>query len=272
MRILIFFIFISTYGSGFAQSANGKKGPVFKEGFENAADFLKGWYFVEYGLKDNISQVTKPVRAGQHAAKIQLKQDDPESNVGNKRSELVYNVSNNESGIDSTLRWYAFSNYFPKTYTTDDAEEIVAQWHDKSPECSASPTLAIEIKANRFRARIRYSTGNYCSNRESIVERSFDLGPVTKSKWNDWLVYYLPRTDSTGIVRIWKNRKLLLEYSGPAQYIGSWFPYFKVGLYKWSWMPDWKGTPSTTTSRSYYLDEVRIGRDSTGMRIRPKAK
>ncbi len=244
--------------------------PVFKTGFENSQDFLQGWTFLEYSRKGNLQQVRQPVRSGSYSLMIDQDRNDPESNSGNKRTELVYNVSNREEGIDSSLRWYAFSNYFPASYERDPAEEIVAQWHDKSPDCSASPTLALEIKNDRFRARIRYSTGPYCSDRESIVERSFDLGPVNKETWHDWLIYYLPRTDSSGSVQVWKNSMLVLNYEGPCQYIGSWFPYFKIGLYKWIWMPDWKGEQSQVNHRRYFLDAVAIGRDSTGLTPTPR--
>ena len=153
-------------------------------------------------------------------------------------------------------QWWRFSNYFPATYAADPAEEIIVQWHDKSPDCSASPTLAIEIKDDRFRAMVRYSTENYCVNRNSIVLKTFDLGPVPKSKWIDWTIHYNPQTNGTGLIEIWKNDSSVLQYKGPCQYIGSYFPYFKIGLYKWSWMPDWKGVQSRQTERIYYLDEI----------------
>ena len=119
---------------------------------------------------------------------------------------------------------------------------------------------------------VRYSTANYCENKSSIVLKVFDLGPVPKSKWIDWTIHYNPQTNGTGLIEIWKNDSSVLQYKGPCQYIGSYFPYFKIGLYKWSWMPDWKGVQSRQTERIYYLDEIMVASQRSKLKKLPAKK
>lgn len=269
--VKLFFLFglLSITAGLQCQSAKKPVKVEFHEGFDKEKSFAKGWNALEYARPENMSFAAAPARKGNKALQISLHKSDPESPYGNKRTELTYNNFTNPADIDTSLSWWGFSNYFPEAYAADPAEEIIAQWHDKSPTCSASPPLAIQIKEDRFRASIIYSTANYCLDKNSIVQEYYDLGPVTKNAWNKWVIHYTPRTDASGLVEIWLNDSSVLRYNGPCQYVGSYFPYFKIGLYKWCWMPDWKGVQSTQTGRTYFLDDIRIGNQESAVRNAP---
>ncbi|MBZ5857428.1 polysaccharide lyase [Flavihumibacter profundi] len=254
-----------------AQKSGSRSSHSFSDHFDAGLEVSNGWFAIEYGRKENLKLVTDTARAGAKALKITLRKNDPESQYGNKRTELTYNYYPDSKLIDTTLRWYGFSNYFPSTYGADPAEEIIAQWHISSPKCGASPTLAIEIKDDHFRAVVRFSTADYCDSPKSIVQKIFDLGPVKKDSWMDWKIQYNPNTNASGRIQIWRNDSSVLKYSGPCQYIGSPFPYFKIGLYKWCWMPGWTGTQSKQEERTYFLDEVMIGANKSDIR-RPAGK
>lgn len=246
---------------------NAKRGKTaLADHFESKELNDDDWSAIEFGKKENLRIVPNPVKSGEKVLRIALRKDDPESQYGNKRTELTFNNFPDPHKIDSTIQWYAFSNYFPADYANDPAEEIIAQWHDKSPHCSNSPTLAIEIKEDHFRAVIRYSTADYCEQPKSVVMKTFDLGEVPKNKWLDWKINYHPLTNENGVVKIWLNGQKILDYNGPCQYIGSAFPYFKIGLYKWCWMPEWKGIQSTQTERVYYLDDVIAGTSEAALK------
>lgn len=266
----IFFLFgLLSLTAGIHCQSTKKQTAIFTEGFDKEKNFSVGWTAREFANPANMAFVTAPGRVGNKALQVSLKKSDPESQYGNKRTELTYNNYSKPEDIDTSLTWWGFSNYFPEAYAADPAEEVIAQWHDKSPTCSASPPLAIQIKDDRFRASIIYSTANYCQDKKSIVQEYFDLGPVQKNSWNKWVIHYMPRTDASGLVEVWINDSLALQYHGPCQYIGSYFPYFKIGLYKWQWMPDWKGEQSTQTERTYFLDDIKIASD--GSALRPSA-
>ncbi|GAO44318.1 hypothetical protein FPE01S_03_03560 [Flavihumibacter petaseus NBRC 106054] len=189
--------------------------------------------------------------------RVELNKTDPEATYGNKRAELVYNSASSESQANPNLRWWKWSNYFPSaTCKVDAAEEIFSQWHDKSPDCSASPPLAFEMKNGKYRIVIRSSTEDYC-NGGKVTTQYFDLGNIGYDQWNDWVVYYNPQYTSSGQVKIWLNGKVVLDYKGPCFYNGSWPAYWKLGIYKWLWMGS--GSSSSTTQRIYYVDDVKIG-------------
>lgn len=230
---------------------------VLVDNFDAKSNIKTGWQVYEYGVYTNMTMVTDRKRAGTKGVKVYLRKSDPIAQYGSKRTELTHNNYSTSSMVNTSLRWWAFSNYFPTGYGRDPAEEIVAQWHDKSSRCSARPVLALEIKDDRFRLMIRYSTIDYCKT-ASQVTRTFDLGPVPKDKWIDWVINYNPKPDSSGYVTVWMNGVKKIVYKGPCHYTGSIFPYFKIGLYKWQWVSGFSGVQSNQTSRTYYFDEVKV--------------
>lgn len=234
----------------------GQTGVVMQSSFETT-NMKTGFQVQEGCCSYSLAQSSTQKRTGSTSMRVELRKSDPEAQYGNKRAELTYNNFNSESSINANIRWYAWSNFFPSaTCAVDPAEEIFSQWHDKSPNCSTSPPLAFEMKNGRYRVVIRYSTTAYCSNPNYVVQY-IDLGPIGYDKWNDWVVNYNPQYNSSGFVKIWLNGKLVVNYSGPCHYNGSWFPYWKLGIYKWLWMGS--GSSSTTTQRVYYVDDVKTG-------------
>lgn len=231
-------------------------GVLMQSSFETSN--LKAGFQVQEGCCSySLTQSSVQKRSGSTSMRVELNKTDPEAQYGNKRAELSYNNFSSQSSINSNVRWYKWSNYFPSaTCKIDPAEEIFSQWHDKSPSCSTSPPLAFEMKNGRYRVVIRYSLTNYCSSPNFVVQY-FDLGPIGYDQWNDWVVYYNPQYNSSGVVKVWLNGKLVVNYSGPCFYNGSWFPYWKLGIYKWLWMGS--GSSSTTTQRVYYVDDVMTG-------------
>lgn len=213
---------------------------------------------MEYGILSNITITDELKRDSAKSARLTLRASDPISQWGNKRTEFT--VINNTSTPDTRVRWYKFSTYQPsKDWAPDTNPKIWPfQWHDRSDgRCSASPSLAMEVVNNRFQVQVRWSTKDYCDYRETRTGKSFDLGPVPFDRWNDWVIYYDPRADANGRIKIWLNEILIFDYTGPCHFIGSTFPYFKMGLYAWHWMnPVPAGLP---TYHIGYVDALSIG-------------
>lgn len=251
-RIIVIAVLLMLTGS----LIQAQTGVVMQSSFETS-NMKTGFQVQEGCCSYSLAQSSTQKRSGSTSMRVELRKSDPEAQYGNKRAELTYNNFNSQSSINTNIRWYAWSNYFPSaTCKVDPAEEIFSQWHDKSPDCSTSPPLAFEMKNGRYRVVIRYSLTSYCSNPNYVVQY-FDLGPIGYDQWNDWVVNYNPQYNSSGYVKIWLNGKLVVNYSGPCHYNGSWFPYWKVGIYKWLWMGS--GSSSTTTERVYYVDDVKTG-------------
>jgi len=63
-------------------------------------------------------------------------------------------------------------------------------------------------------------------------------------------------------VSVWQNGKLVQTINGPNTYNDKVGNYFKLGIYKWVWMPEKDKGISTTTEREIFYDDVRIGDES----------
>lgn len=88
-----------------------------------------------------------------------------------------------------------------------------------------------------------------------------ELGPVTKDVWNDWVIHAKWAWDNTGVLEIWRDKKLILSRKNlPNCYNDATTPYLKIGLSKWGWGQ--KVTPGID-KRVYYIDELTIGNGSS---------
>lgn len=217
-----------------------------------------GWQVYEYPANNPtaMSRSNLQARLGTWSNRITLSSTDDNAQFGNRRTELT---KNNSTNPDTTYRWYGFSYYFPSaTYQTDSKEHVIIQWHDKaiSPlTCSSSPTLAIEVKNDSFRAAVRYNLTNpYCSNNTPVLT-FYPLGAIPKDQWVDFVIYYYPSANTDGEIKIWINNELKLNYTGRCMYFGSYFPYLKIGIYKWLW----NGSVASPLTFTNYLDALKIG-------------
>jgi hypothetical protein len=94
-------------------------------------------------------------------------------------------------------------------------------------------------------------------------EKKFDLGPVEKGKWNDWVFHINFSYKADGVLEIYKNKVKVLSYYGPNSFNDKVYPYFKIGIYKWGWN-GW-ASYSPENKRVLYYDEVRIGNKSANV-------
>lgn len=232
---------------------------LFRGNFESAN--FSGWE-LEAAAPSSIQVVTSPVRSGSYAAKFTLNTTDPLVASG-KRAEI--RKKGNFANVGKEF-WYGFSMYVPTYWATDPSSaEILAQLHDRPDtalgETWRSPQISLGIIGGKWYLRNRWdpkpkTIGND-PKPEGNVNR-FDLGPVTKGVWTDWVVHAKWSYGSDGVLEIWKNGVPVVKYNGPNAYNDQKSPYWKFGVYK----PDWKKPDygsSVVTSRTLYLDNVRFG-------------
>ena len=136
--------------------------------------------------------VTSPVRAGQYAARFELRSDDPEVFDGGMRSEVMPSSNDNYSGkfFDpvGSERWYGFSIFLPDDWVEDIAPEIVAQWHAQ-PDFNLgdnwqSPPLAIAVEEDVWKINIRWdsrqvTSGNSAEGEKTVWSESYPTGVWT---------------------------------------------------------------------------------------------
>ena len=229
------------------------EGIILNQTFETS--LTTGFTAYEYP-SNNSNAMLREMKDGDYAVKVTLRSSDSEAQWGGTRTELTNNNSSDKTRIDSTHRWWSANFYFPSTYLYDRGDEIIMQWHDKSPNCSTSPAYSLHIIRDSLAVNIRYSTQDYCnfpSSRKIAVDNKGIL-KLPKERWFNLQTYYDPYV---GKIIVWVDGIKLYEYSGPCHYIGSWHPYFKIGLYKWQW----NGSGVTdVSSRQFWMDDVKIAR------------
>ncbi|QNF32326.1 heparin lyase I family protein [Adhaeribacter swui] len=223
--------------------------------FENSSD-LKKW-ISETCSSSSIILTDSISRFGKQSARFELNKTDCVVANG-KRSELV------TSKVSGYERWYGMSIFFPNNYSFDSEPEIVTQWHEIPDfdlgETWRSPPISLQIQNDSIYVVILWATQNVNSNKTISGYKKINLGLLKKNSWNDWVFHIRFSYQTDGLLEIWNNDEQVLRYQGPNSYNDVNFPYFKIGIYKWTWLePSLK---STINKRVLYYDEVKIGNEN----------
>jgi Polysaccharide lyase len=154
--------------------------------------------------------------------------------------------------------WTAFSEYIPAWIPYDDIRETHAQMHDAGK--LGSPLWGFMLDQDRWKFGQSFDT---LETGKQISPPKYDLGPIAKGVWTDWVVYSKFRLDPSGEIKVWKNGVLVLDLKG-ANYnmvngVYQPVPYLKFGIYKWPWK---RPGNYTVTKKVVYIDDVKMA-DST---------
>lgn len=234
---------------------------AFTADFETS-NIRSGWDWMEACCSHSMTQSFDYKRTGNSSLRVELRKSDG-TQGGSKRAELSEN--NNPFPNNPNLRYYAFSHYLPADFKADSVQEILFQWHIKATSgitLGASPPLSLMIHKGNWELGINYdSTDINIYKGKNYRSKNFTLGPWERGKWTDWVIRYEYSAEDDGLVQVWKNQKLIFEYRGKNFYKGSYPPYMKMGIYKWSWSDTYPKTSkqSVLTSRVIYVDHVRFG-------------
>lgn len=217
--------------------------------FENE---LGNWYEKNMCCPWSIGLTGFPHRFGSSAMKVELRKGDISNGP---RSEFGQAPNKNTEG------WFGFSLYFPTSFVKEISEESIVQWQAKPDlamgETWRSPPMLLGILNDRFVLEIR-SDASQVTVQGNFTFTRIDLGPVDKEVWHDWVFHIKWAYDNTGMLEVWKDKKLVLTRNNqPNAYNDAMSPYFKVGVYKWDW-----SNPAIKTlseNRTLYVDEVTIG-------------
>ncbi|MGV3641164.1 MAG: heparin lyase I family protein [Adhaeribacter sp.] len=211
---------------------------LIEETFEGST-YFDGFNGTDFGPSHAFSVVSNPVFAGAKAARLELRDSDPE----------VSNGTRTEMGVikDKVQKdmWYSFAVYLPSAdFAYDSRKEIISQWHQSG---GTSPPSYLLIQKDRW----SYEVAN---KMDSHVK--FDLGTVAKNVWHQFTFHYITSNGSDGLVEIWHNGAKVLTHKGGNMYDLSNFPKWKLGIYKW----DWNGSGTTDVKkRVLFYDNIRVG-------------
>jgi hypothetical protein len=168
--------------------------------------------------------------------------------------EAVYGLIPN----DVKEGWFAFSVLFPQTFTKDTIEESIVSWQSL-PDFDAgeewrSPPLLLGVLNDSLVLEIRSDHNLVTRPNEYTFER-FNLGPVARDKWLDWVFHIKWAYDNTGKIEVWKNDALVFQrLNQPNSYYDRKFPYFKIGILRIGWT----NAPGSVNTRVSGSDEPRI--------------
>ncbi|MEI6946262.1 polysaccharide lyase [Paraflavisolibacter sp. H34] len=213
---------------------------VFEETLENDKPFncynqksLGEW---EYAIR----YVDKPAFRGERSVRFEIREWQ-RLVQGGKRAEVVI-VKGTDKDI-SREAWYSFAAYFPSSgYEYDNDREVINQWFQ-----DGSPATSLRTQRDRF----LLETGNKRSKREQ-----YDLGPIEKDRWHEFVFHFIHDDDSKGLIEIWHDGEKVLKRRGGNMYEGN-LPKWKIGLYKATFKSRY-GT-SQVNRRVIYFDNIRVG-------------
>ena len=161
---------------------------------------------------------------------------------GKKRCEVrdrdfYIGINNNDT------KWYGWSTYIPVTslYEGTNGNWIVfAQWHEipDSGELWRSPSLSFRDYGDSVKIKINTSTAPIDTTNPS--KQTIATFPHQKGVWNDYIVKYKIDPWGSGIVKVWQNESLVVDWTGAVGYNDAEDgTYFKMGIYNASASSDY---------------------------------
>jgi Polysaccharide lyase len=229
---------------------------IFEETFEGPAPLHQA-HNTDFGSSHSFALVTapEPVFQGSRAARIKLKASDPMLSGGTRAEVTVVGDSVKEE------MWYSFAMYFSSAgFELDSTKEIISQWHQLEDahlgEQSQSPATHLLIHKDNFILGVGYSKDSVSKGVDPDYLQNYDLGPVTKDTWHEFVFHFIHSYQDEGLVEVWHNGTQKVHHLGGNMYNNVLMPKWKVGIYKWKW----NGEDTTNTrKRIVYLDNIRVG-------------
>ncbi len=98
-------------------------------------------------------------------------------------------------------------------------------------EFSPSPPWAQRIlDGERFQILARWTSENPL--RSPPAEKILFEDKFVRGQWSEFLYHFRLSYKHNGFLRVWRNRRLIVNYTGPLGYPDDVGPYFKFGLYR----------------------------------------
>lgn len=184
---------------------------VWRGDFETGND--SQWDVAQRADASRIRIVGDPVRQGQYAVRVTVKQgDNPISSSGN-RNELVYNAIDREG----SEYYYKWSTMFANDYPSDWRWQVFTQWHSLS-DTGGSPPIEFDV----YGENIILMSGP--------AENVLWSAPLKRGRWHDFIFHVKWSTSSSvGFVELYYDGNKVLNKTHVATGHNV---YLKQGLYR----------------------------------------
>lgn len=197
---------------------------IFSSPFESG---FSEWKYQQLCCSHSAELVSSPVRAGNKALKFTYKKTDY-TNEGSRRAELE------DSSIPAgSERWYAVSIYVPTSFTTTEGGFIITQFHstEDQGEPGKIPPLFLATDGQTLRLGNRWDTTKTTTNIRDVQRQDWDLGPIPKGRWVDFVFHAKWSYQSDGLLEVFQDGKKVISKIGPNSYNDDRGPYMKIGMY-----------------------------------------
>ena len=171
--------------------------------------------------------------------------------------------------------WYSVRIFIPKDWQFDDDNEIILQWHTRPDfdlgENWRNPPISLMIGkmgtgigmnyllvVHADKKRITPKRDSY--NRYTFSEK-YILGGLVNDlgRWNEWVFRIKWSFTDNGRLTVWKNGEQLLDLKNQANTFNDYYgPYFKLGIYKWSWKKMSGSCDRRVDKRVIFYDDIKI--------------
>lgn len=256
------------FGIGYA-IYNLFAGPAFDfyTGFENEG--YEDWtpqFAQQLCCNHSAHIVQDPVRHGQFSVSVQVSPDDPFIK-GSKRAEFRSRAVPRDEDY-----WYAFSMYLPSPWPESTHPVILAQWHgvpDKIlGETGRLPPLAVKVIGDELLIESisddAWITKWLVFSQADSTRNLLYSEKLTPDSWTDWIFHVIWSPDNNGLVEVWKNGREVVRYEGPNTYRDLVAPYFKFGVYAYTWGKSDDAIPEGTRVAVYDDIFMRKGNAALG--------
>ena len=199
---------------------------------------LSQWDSVQDVGSDRITLERTNVRQGQYAARFEVKPGDHWAGLmGGERAEVLKGMGET-AGQES---YWAWSTYFPKSFVSDPTAgfQMFTQWHSTSNTNVSGVTFQVD----KERLVVRVAGGA-----NPTAWRGYDLGPLVRGAWQDFIVHVRWSPGPDGIVDVWRNGRAVAHATAPNIGIGL-GTYVKQGFYR----------PPEQTTTVILADAMRYG-------------
>jgi hypothetical protein len=207
-------------------------------------DFESG----NFGQWDSVQQVgdrvtleRSVVRQGRYAARFEVKPGDRWAGLGGERAEVLKSVGE----VEGSESYWAWSTYFPRSFVSDPTAgfQMFTQWHSTSNTNNSG----VSFQVDHERLVVRYDGGVAPTG---TVWQHFDLGPLVRSSWQDFIVHIRWSSGNSGSIDVWRNGRLVVSHGTGANIGTGLGTYVKQGFYR----------PPSSTATVVYDDAMRYGK------------
>lgn len=167
------------------------------------------------------------------------------------------------------VEFYIGFSVYPLNFTTGATGDIVSQCHGTNEGNQVNPSCTLNIQNGRWVFRIVGDTDNF---RPSDRSASYDCGAVVNNAWNDIVFRFTFGDAASGRFTVWVGG---VKCGSGGEYTdtginwytaNSYAPNIHFGLYSQMWVSGTTDSrPDGITSRTLYIDQVRVGRSINGV-------